>query len=336
MIKKLGYLFIVTSVLFSCNTNPLNVDVSDIELAINYHRFDQKLASAKNVNELEQVHKELHTIGGELYEFYTIEMLRVGAPNDDSTVAFLYKFIKDSTMQLVQKAIDSTFGDFSKEKEQITNAFKHLKYHIPHVMLPSDVITYNSTYANGVISAPSQIGIGLEMYLGPNNQIIKRLPFPEYFKARMDRQFLLSDVAQSWVTTNVIENQMGDDFLSHLIYYGKVLYTMEAMLPNSPPHQIIKYNELEYEWAEVSEYDIWQFIVEQEWVYSKDMKLMVRYFNEGPTTVGLEGSPARIGQFLGWKIVKSYMTKYPETTLIDLIAEKNQGKILKAYKPKKK
>jgi uncharacterized protein YjaZ len=111
---------------------------------------------------------------------------------------------------------------------------------------------------------------------------------------------------------------------------------MEAMLPNSPPHQIIKYNELEYEWAEVSEYDIWQFIVEQEWVYSKDMKLMVRYFNEGPTTVGLEGSPARIGQFLGWKIVKSYMTKYPETTLIDLIAEKNQGKILKAYKPKKK
>jgi hypothetical protein len=147
---------------------------------------------------------------------------------------------------------------------------------------------------------------------------------------------LLSDICQSWLTTNVIEDQSGDSFLSNMIYWGKILYTTNAMLPDAKKSTIIKYADLEYEWAEVSEYDIWKFIVEQEWIYSKDIKLIVRYFKEGPTTVGLEGSPARIGQYLGWKIIESYMEKNPEISIIDLIAEKNETKILKAYKPKKK
>ena len=134
--------------------------------------------------------------------------------------------------------------------------------------------------------------------------------------------------------TDEIRKQSGDDFLSNMLYYGKILYVVDAMLPEMENHYKMRYTQLEYEWAEVSEYNIWQHIVVEEWIYSKDMKLIVRYFNEGPTTVGLEDSPARIGQYLGWKIIKAFMEKNPDLTLLDLIAENNQSKILKAYKPK--
>jgi hypothetical protein len=152
--------------------------------------------------------------------------------------------------------------------------------------------------------------------------------------SKMDKQYLMSDIAQSWLVNNVIEDQSGEDFLSHMLYYGKVLYVVDAMLPEAPSHEKLRYTELEYEWSEVSEYNVWQHIVEQDWIYSSDIKLIVRYFNEGPTTVGLEGSPARYGQYLGWKVIHAYMEKNPEVTILELIAEKNQTKLLKAYKPK--
>jgi len=335
MLKNLGKLFIFLFLFIGCKSDPLKVDVANVEVDIKFHRLDQELSQASTIEELNEINQKYIDLGGELYEFYTFEMLLVGDPNNDSIAYFLEDFVKDSMMQIVQDNINQTFGDFKTEEAQIIDAFKHLKYHISHAMLPTDVITFNSTFANGVVSSPSQIGVGLEMYLGSDNEIVKQLPYPEYFKAKMDKKYLLSDICQSWLVNNVIENQSGDSFLSNLLYWGKILYTMQAMMPNEKKSDIIKYTDLEYEWAEVSEYDIWQFIVEQEWIYSKDIKLIIRYFKEGPTTVGLDGSPARIGQFLGWKIVQSYMEKNPEVSIIDLIAEKNESKILKAYKPKK-
>jgi hypothetical protein len=335
MLKNLSYLFIFSVLFLGCKSDPLNVDVSNVDVDVKFHRFDLDLSNAKTIGELKTVNQKLYHIGGELYEFYTIEMLLAGDPKDDSIAYYLERFVKDSMMQIVQNNINETFGDFKSEEKQIIDAFKHLKYHISHAMLPTDVITYNSTFANGVVSSPTQIGVGLEMYLGSDNQIIKQLPYPVYFKEKMDKSFLITDICQSWLMTNVIEDQSGDSFLSNLLYWGKIMYTTQAMIPDAKKSTIIKYTESEFEWAEVSEYDIWQFIVEQEWIYSKDIKLIVRYFKEGPTTVGLDGSPARIGQFLGWKIIQSYMDKNPEISIIDLIAEKNETKILKAYKPKK-
>ena len=334
MIKHITPLFLFFLVFTACNSSPLDVDVSDIKLDVNLHRFDVELFNAQSISEIDALNQEFLNKGGELYEFYTIEMLRVGSPFDDSIAVFLNFFVQDSMMQMVNDNVQTKFGDFETEKNQIINMFKHLKYHIPHAILPEDIITYNSTFANGVISTPSNIGLGLEMYLGMDNKIIEKLPYPEYFKFKMSSEYLMPDIAQSWLVNNVIENQSGDDFLSNMLYYGKILYVVDAMLPEMENHYKMRYTQLEYEWAEVSEYNIWQHIVVEEWIYSKDMKLIVRYFNEGPTTVGLEDSPARIGQYLGWKIIKAFMEKNPDLTLLDLIAENNQSKILKAYKPK--
>lgn len=334
MIKQITPLFLIFLVLTACSSDPLDVDVSDVEVEMDFYRFDEDLFNAKSVSEIEVLNQDFLTKGGELYEFYTIEMLRVGSPLDDSIAVFLDYFIQDSMMRMVNDNVQAKFGDFETKQLEIIDMFKHLKFHIPHAMLPEEIITYNSTFANGVISTPTNIGLGLEMYLGMDNQIIEKLPYPEYFKIKMSSEYLMPDIAQSWLVNNVIEDQSGEDFLSHMLYYGKVLYVVDAMMPEKEDHLKIRYTDLEYEWAEVSEFNIWQHIVEQEWIYSKDVKLIVRYFNEGPTTVGLDGSPARIGQYLGWKIIKAFMEKNPEMTIQDLIAENNQSKMLKAYKPK--
>jgi len=334
MLKKITSLLLLSLLFLGCDSNPLEIDISKTDLKLDVFRFDVDMFNAKSINELAKLNASQIKQGGELYEFYVMEMLSSGSPYHDSIANTLFLFTQDSIMNMVNNNVQNLFGDFKTEKKQIIDMFKHLKFHIPHAMMPTNLITYNSTFANGVISTPTQIGLGLEMYLGNSNEIIKQLPYPEYFKTKMEKQFLLSDIAQSWLEANVIENNSGDEFLSNMIYNGKLLYLIDAMLPHSENHLKIRFSKEEYEWAEASEYNIWKHVVEQNWIYSTDMKLIVRYFQPGPTTVGLEGSPAKMGVFLGWKIIKAYMKKNPEVTIKKLIAEKNHTKILKAYKPK--
>jgi hypothetical protein len=47
-------------------------------------------------------------------------------------------------------------------------------------------------------------------------------------------------------------------------------------------------------------------------------------------------TPGRIGQWIGWRIIESYMKAHPEKSLTDLINEQDAQQILREsrYKPK--
>ncbi|MEX1001957.1 MAG: hypothetical protein WDZ35_07570 [Crocinitomicaceae bacterium] len=318
----------------ACSSNRLDVDVSGVDVNIDYDRFEEKMFAVKSVDEMKQLNKDLLESGGELYEFYVYEMLRSGSVYDDSIGNYLYYFVSDSIMKMTYQDMKAKFGDFSIEKEGINDMFKHLKFHLPKAAIPEKVITYNSAFNYGVISTDSKMGLGLEMYLGPYNRVVKELGFPLYIKEKMTADYLLVDIAHSWLITNVMENKKGDTFLSEMIHYGKLRYLIDAMMPDVEDHLKIRYTKEEYEWSLASEYNIWQFLMDMNWVYSTEMKVKMRFFEEAPTTVGLEGSPGRIGQFMGWQMVRQYMDKNKEVTVEQLLNEKNESKFLKTYKPK--
>jgi len=333
MISRLNLLILMTLVLTACSSDPLDVDVSGIEVDIAFERFEEEMFAAKSPADMKRISDDLLKRGGELYEFYVYDMLRAGSVHDDSVGTYLYYFVTDSTMKMVAADIKSVFGDFQEQQDAMIDAFKHYKYHVSDAKLPEKIITYNSAFNYGVVSTETSIGIGLEMYLGFENRIIKQLPFPQFMKLKMSKDYLLVDVVHSWLITNLMGEDRGETFLSSMIYYGKLRYVADAMLPKMDDWYKIRYSEMEWEWALASEYDIWQFLVNEEYIYSTDAKAKLRYFEEAPTTVDMEGSPGRIGQFMGWQIVKMYMEKNPEVTVQQLLDETNEGKILKAYKP---
>ncbi len=335
MKNRLSVLILLCFVIVSCNHDKLDVDVSEVTLDLSFDRFDQALFKGKSPEEMAVINKDLINRGGELYEFYVYDMLRSGSVFDDSIGHYLWYFVSDSMMKMVNQDIQTEFTDFDVVENKLIDAFKHQKFHLPSMPLPKKIITYNSAFNFGVISTDSAIGIGLEMYLGSENRILKEVRFPVYMKEKMTRDYLPCDVAQSWIQTNVLGDDRGETFLSSMIYYGKLLYLMEAMMPETAKPLIIRYTDLEYDYALASEYNIWQYLVDMNWIYSIDMKVKLRFFEEAPTTVGIEESPGRIGQFMGWQMVRAYMDKHEEVTIEELMNEKNESKILKAYKPEK-
>jgi len=333
MTNRFNLLILSLLVITSCSRDPLDVDVSGIEVDIKFERFDQKMFAAKSPEDMKKINAELIETGGTLYEFYVFDMLHAGSVYDDSVANYLYYFVTDSMMKIVEDDINSTFGDFKEQENAIIDAFKHFKYHLPEYKLPEKIITYNSAFNYGVVSTDVNIGIGLEMYLGFENRIIKEIGFPQFMKLKMSKDYMLVDVIHSWLISNVMGEDNGETFLSSMLYYGKQRYAVDAILPEMEDHFKIRYTKEEYDWAIASEYDIWQFLIDQNYIYSTEAKVHLRYFEEAPTTVDMEGSPGRIGQFMGWQIVKMYMEKNPEVTVDQLLKETNEGKILKAYKP---
>ena len=60
------------------------------------------------------------------------------------------------------------------------------------------------------------------------------------------------------------------------------------------------------------------------------------YLNDGPFTAEIsQESPGRLGLWVGWRIVDSYMTNNKDVTLIELMGESDAQKILEQsyYKP---
>lgn len=328
------YLIIFLSfVISSCSGDKLDVDVSNVEVDLNFERFEKEMFEGSTPEEMAKINENLIEKGGELYEFYVYEMLRAGSVYDDSIGTLLSFYVNDSMMQMMMEDLETEFSDFNIVEEQLIDVFKRLKYHLPNSPQPNKIITYNGAFTFGVVSTDSVIGIGLDMYLGAQNRLVREIRFPQYMKEKMTRDYLSLDVAQSWLMTNVLEEDQGETFLSSMIYYGKLRYILKALIPKSEDHIIMRYNPEEYDFAVASEFEIWEYLIEMNWIYSIDMKVKLRFFEEAPSTVGIDGSPGRIGQFMGWQIVKQYMEANEDMTIEQLLLETNEAKILKEYKP---
>lgn len=328
------YLIIFLSfVISSCSGDKLDVDVSNVEVDLKFERFEKEMFEGSTPEEMAKINQNLIEKGGELYEFYVYEMLRAGSVYDDSIGTLLSFFVNDSMMQMMMEDLETEFSDFNVVEEQLTDVFKRLKYHLPNSPQPKKIITYNGAFTFGVVSTDSVIGIGLDMYLGAQNRLVREIRFPQYMKDKMNRDYLTLDVAQSWLMTNVLGEDQGETFLSSMIYYGKLRYILKALLPKSEDHIIMRYNPEEYDFAVASEFEIWEYLIEMNWIYSIDMKVKLRFFEEAPSTVGIDGSPGRIGQFMGWQMVKQYMEANEDVTIEQLLLETNEAKILKEYKP---
>jgi hypothetical protein len=328
------YLIIFLSfVISSCSGDKLDVDVSNVDIDLKFERFEKEMFEGNTPEEMAKINQNLIEKGGELYEFYVYEMLRAGSVYDDSIGTLLSFFVNDSMMQMMMEDLETEFSDFTVVEDQLTDVFKRLKYHLPNAPQPKKIITYNGAFTFGVVSTDSVIGIGLDMYLGAQNRLVREIRFPQYMKEKMNRDYLSLDVAQSWLMTNVLGEDEGETFLSSMIYYGKLRYILKALLPKVEDHIIMRYNPEEYDFAVASEFEIWEYLIEMNWIYSIDMKVKLRFFEEAPSTVGIDGSPGRIGQFMGWQMVKQYMEANEDVTIEQLLLETNESKILKAYKP---
>jgi gliding motility-associated lipoprotein GldB len=232
--------------------------------------------------------------------------------------------------------VQKKYSNFEPVQKELETLFKHIKYNFPKTKTPK-VITVISEmdYNNKVIYVDSLLIISLELYLGKEHKFYQ---FPSYLKQNFEEKQIMPDVVSSF-SANKIAPVSDNNLLSRMIYFGKQLYLKDLLLPEYSDADKIGYTPGQIKWCAENESYMWRYFLEKEMLYSDDSKLGNRFINPAPfSKFYLEidnESPGRVGTWIGWQIVRSYMKN--NDVPIENLLKMNAKEIFEKskYKPKK-
>lgn len=332
-LKHLITLVLITSFI-SCGNNPLDIDVSNINLKLSVKRFDQDLfqykagISPENVTELNQKY-------GLFFQDFTQSVINIGSIKAPNINQRLSAFTNDSYINEVKTDVANVYSDFSVYEAELNDAFKHYKHYFPKKNIP-EIITYISGFNYAITTDKTYLGIGLDMFLGSEYKAYSQLGLPKYKTAFMSNEGLVAGAMLGWVATEFELKEKNADLLTEMIHQGKTLYLMDALMPKAANTVKINYNETQLKWCKNNAEPVWFYFIDNKLLYTKDTKEIIKYMGEAPFIQGFpEGSPGRIGHWVGWQIVKAYMDKNPTITVQQLMENENAQEILNKskYKP---
>lgn len=328
LVKQLFFASILFVALFSCKPNPLKVNISAIKKDIQVVRFDQELFRINSDDTLNSI-TALSNKYPEFFDLFTYKVIQVGGIGDSLFIDGMKQFLTDTMILNVKKLVDTEFSDFDKTEKQLNKAFKYFQYHFPDKELPI-VYAYISGFNQSVVTAENIIGISLDKYLGRDCEYYRKLnSTPQYKILNMHKDKIVSDVAYAWGVTEFENTNKATTVLDNMIHHGKLMYFVDAMLPEMHDSLKIGYTKLQLAWCKNNEAQMWSQLIENKMLYSNKRMDIVRYINASPTTSGFPlESPGRTGVWIGWQIVRQYMKKFPETTLADLMKNNDYQQIL--------
>lgn len=303
MNKFLSIIIVAASFTLSCKTDSkLEYEISKIDTEVTIERFDQLFANAKP-NDLQQLKKAYPFMFSKRY-------------NDSVWINRL----NDTLQKQLNAEVNKIHGDFAQNKEEIQDLFRHLKYYYKTFKTPRVITVISDVdYRNKVIVTDSMTLIALDTYLGTNHFFYYDIY--EYIKQNMKPSQIVPDLATQYAQ-QYISQPRRKTLLDEMIYFGKILYFKDVMLPNISDQEKIGYTSAQLDWAQDNESNIWRHFVEKELLFSTDSKLASRFINPAPFSkfnLELDGeSPGRLGQYIGWQIVKSY-AKNNDISLQDIL-----------------
>ncbi|MEN2401603.1 gliding motility lipoprotein GldB [Flavobacterium sp. MC2016-06] len=315
------YRFAVVLCLFflSCDQKTkVEKEVEEIPVDIKVERFDKVFFETKP-EDLAKVKKQ--------YPFF------FPAGNDDAV--WLHK-MQDPIWKDVYTEVQKKYADFEPVREQFNSLFQHVKYYFPKTKTPKVITVIGEMDYNAkAIYADSLVIVALELYLGKEHKFYE---FPNYLKANFEEKQIMPDVVSSFAYRK-IPNFPDKSLLAQMVFEGKQLYAKDLLLPDYSDADKMGYTPEQIKWCEANENYMWRYFIEKEMLYSDDPKLTTRFIAPAPfSKFFLEidnDSPGRVGAWIGWQMVRSYM-KNNNVTLPDLLKTEAKEIFEKSkYKPKK-
>lgn len=313
---------------------PGRKDVPAVQVKI--ERLDQDLFKAVD-DTAGNFNLRLYAKYGEFYRLYVERVLQAAPFNDPRLPIALTRFVHDPDWSSVQRTADSLLGDMQVQEAEFSEAFSRLKAEFPDSLVPR-VIAFNSGFNYGVLPTDSVLGFGVEWFVGKQSPVVQYLSpdvFPQYRKDRMRPELLVPSVVKGWLQVHYTRDVRGEDLLTNLVVIGKVMVLLDALLPQTDATLKFAFTPAQLKWCEDNEFAIWREVVAKELVYSKDVKEVDRFLNDGPFTPGMpRESPGHIGEWIGYRLVRSYMKEHPEVTFAQLFAMRDPQAFLRTYKPR--
>lgn len=290
--KNIGFLLVLLLVFNACKeSDQIESEISKIDIDLNVERFDLDFAKAKS-DDLPKLKRD--------YLFLFSERIPDSIWIDR---------INDSLQKELSGEVEKTYAKFDDVHDDIESLFQHLKYYDKTFKVPRVItVTSDVDYRNKTIVTDTIVLISLDTYLGSDHHFYEGIQ--RFLTLNMKRSQIVSDLAANYSEGYILQNKP-KTLLDDMIYFGKQLYFKDKMIPFKSDAEKIGYSEEQLEWAEANESEIWRYFIERELLFSTDNSLAGRFIADAPFSkfyLELDSeSPGKLGQYIGWQIVRSYM-----------------------------
>ncbi len=321
-------LLLTVFLLSSCFSD--DASIADLK----FNRFEQSLflINAENVEELTS---EWDLVFGSFNEVFATQIM-FSSFADEKYYNELLAFTSHPDMREAYDSVAINFSDFTSIEKDLNKAFGRFSDEFPSYPIP-DITTFFGGFNYGVVTYDDNVAIGLENFLGKNSKFYGFLGDPEYLRFQKRKEFIVSNVMEVWFNAYFQNYLGGRDFLSQMIHKGKLMYFINAMLPDVAMENQFRFTKEQMDWVEENEAEIWTYFVDNDLLFSSNEQLYQTFLDHAPFAKGMpEEAPARIAYFTGYKIVQEYVDNN-DIALDELIFITDARAILNAskYKPKR-
>jgi len=324
MFHKMSVRFIILLifglVLVACNEDSkLEDEISNIDVNFVVERFDKAYMEATS-NDLPQLK--------EAYPFLFSKRVADSIWIDR---------INDSLQDQLLGQVNDKFPDLREVRGDMKGMFQHLKYYDKTFSVPRVVtLTNDVDYRNKTIVTDSLLLVALDNFLGKDHEFYQNIP--RYLAKNMQSSQIVPELTEEYAKRYVYQSNR-KTLLDEMIYFGKLLYFKDKIIPFKSDAEKIGYTEQELKWAQANESPIWSHFIENEMLYSTDSKLPSRFIADAPFSkfyLQLDNeSPGRLGQYMGWQIVRAYAESSDDDVMQILQKESEEIFRKSKFKPRK-
>ena len=314
--KFIKHIIIFIFIFSSCHDN----EVANIEL--DFYRFDEFFSSI-NEDNFEDKMSEIELSFPNYIKFYLSNNLELSFDDSIEMKSQIINFISHLDVREFNNSINNYFSDIEDIVMDIRENFGKLSYLLPEILLPKKIIFINSFESYGIDRYEDCLVIGLDYYLSKNHPRSDQIE--DYILYRYDKRYIVADALEYWISSFYYTKNK-TTFLDQLIYNGKIMYLMYEILEDLGV--VFRYTDEHVEWCEKYENAIWNEVIHSGWLYKENNHELRSFFYNERHTYGMpEESPTRIGNWIGFQIIRNYI-KNSNTNFIQLMGESDYQKIL--------
>ncbi len=339
--KSLLYLLLLSSfilVITACSdqthdSRPApDVPAEDVEII----RFDQQLCTSENGESNFTTERLLKK-----YPVFTdVFFNQVIFPQNTESIKLENLVRNYCAAPAIQHLIDTSrilFPDLHGMEKELGQAFGYFHYYFPDLPIPR-VFTYVSEFGIGTFTVNTRVlAIGLDFFLGTDYPYYDPAVFPVYLQKTMTPEYMTSKAIRT-LTQVLLPQVSKGNLLDYMIRNGKNIYLASSLLPRGPMYQICLYTPSQMEWVQNNELNIWSWLLDLGYFFESDQRKFRKFIDPAPNTPGLpKEAPGRVVNWIGYRIVESYMNHHPDVSLEELAVDTDFQTIMdeSKYKPKR-
>ena len=331
--------FLACSVLIACKGKRDIPDVSGIKADVKVSRFEKDFFSI-DTNNVEASLSKLQQQYGTFLNDYLYNILSLPAV-PDSVVKNVKLFLHD--YRPVYDSAEQKFSSFAPEEKEIQKALQFVGYYFPKYGLPKEVITFVGPfegYSN--VLTGSGIAVGLQLYMGNKFSAYQTDYIREVYpctKAGVLSRVILRLTASPILLTILYppKGRGNATLIEQMVEEGKRMYVLDMLMPETADTLKTGYTKSQLQGVTDNEAAVWNYFIENNLLYTTDPSQIRDYTNDAPRTEALgPESPGNIGLFIGWQIVKKWMSNTGNTVSLSQLLQTDAKQIFQEakYKPR--